>query len=195
MNRINIAQQVSQRDAPPVGGFETQFLIKVRWLRFAFVGGAPLTVTLGSFNQQKFFKETIVKYVIHILALVTLSGCASIAGNSSYPVTLNSSPSEAKFVISNKDGQEVHSGITPSTVTLKSSAGYFDGEMYSVKYAKEGYSDSYSSIDSSLSGWYFGNILFGGILGFLIIDPASGAMWKLPENDFTSLAKKYTTKN
>ena len=54
MNRINIAQQVSQRDAPPVGGFETQFLIKVRWLRFAFVGGAPLTVTLGVLGKRHF---------------------------------------------------------------------------------------------------------------------------------------------
>ncbi len=42
------AQQVSQRDAPPVGGFEVLFFIKVRRLRFAFVGGAPLTVTLGN---------------------------------------------------------------------------------------------------------------------------------------------------
>jgi len=41
------AQQVSQRDAPPGGGFEVLVFIKVRWLRFAFVGGTPLTVTLG----------------------------------------------------------------------------------------------------------------------------------------------------
>jgi len=131
-----------------------------------------------------------VKYVIPVLALVTLSGCASIAGNSSYPVTINSSPSEAKFIVSNKAGQEVHSGTTPSTVTLKSSAGYFDGERYSVKYSKEGYNDGLSSIDSSLSGWYAGNLLFGGILGLLVIDPATGAMWKLPENVSTSLATK-----
>lgn len=131
-----------------------------------------------------------MKYVIPALALVTLSGCASIAGNSSYPVTLNSSPSEASFVVSNKAGQEVHSGTTPSTVTLKSSAGYFDGERYSVKYSKEGYDDGTSVIYSSLSGWYAGNILFGGILGLLVIDPATGAMWKLPENVSASLVKK-----
>jgi len=47
-NIIVHAQQVGQRDAPPVGGFEVLVFIKVRRLRFAFVGGAPLTVTLGS---------------------------------------------------------------------------------------------------------------------------------------------------
>ena len=74
-------------------------------------------------------------------------------------------------------------------MTLKSGAGYFDGEKYSVKYSKEGYNDGLSVIDSSLSGWYIGNLLFGGIVGLLIVDPATGAMWKLPENTSTSLTK------
>ena len=46
------AQQVSQRDAPPVGGFEVLVFIKVRWLHFTFVSGAPLTVTLGVRGEE-----------------------------------------------------------------------------------------------------------------------------------------------
>jgi len=46
------AQQVGQRDAPPVGGFEVLVFIKVRWLRFAFVSGAPLTSTLGVHKEE-----------------------------------------------------------------------------------------------------------------------------------------------
>jgi len=42
------AQQVGQRDAPPFGGFEIQFFIKVRRLRLAFSSGVPLTVTLDT---------------------------------------------------------------------------------------------------------------------------------------------------
>lgn len=133
--------------------------------------------------------EIILKNIISVLALAALSGCATIAGNSSYPVTISSLPSESKFIVTNESGKEVHSGTTPSTVTLKSGAGYFDGEKYSVKYSKEGYSDSLSVIDSSLSGWYIGNLLFGGLLGMLVIDPATGAMWKLPENVSTTMAK------
>ncbi|TSA40444.1 MAG: hypothetical protein D4R63_06120 [Methylococcaceae bacterium] len=41
------AQQVGQRDAPPVGGFEVLVFIRVRRLRFSSVSVAPLTVTLG----------------------------------------------------------------------------------------------------------------------------------------------------
>ncbi len=131
----------------------------------------------------------ILKNIISILALTALSGCATIAGNSTYPVTISSLPSESKFIVTNEGGKEVHSGTTPSTVTLKSGAGYFDGEKYSIKYSKDGYSDGLSVIDSSLSGWYIGNLLFGGLLGMLVIDPTTGAMWKLPENTSTTLAK------
>ncbi len=129
-------------------------------------------------------------YFMIALSLTSLAGCATIAGSTSYPVTVNSSPSEAKFLISNKAGQEMHSGTTPATVSLKSSAGFFSGEKYTVKYAKAGFNDGLSTVDSQISGWYFGNILFGGILGLLLIDPASGAMWELPNSISTSLTKQ-----
>lgn len=130
------------------------------------------------------------KITISAFALVAINGCATIAGNSSYPVTISSVPSESKFIVTNESGKEVHSGTTPSTVTLKSGAGYFDGEKYSVKYTKEGYKDNLSIIDSSLSNWYVGNLLFGGILGTLVIDPITGAMWTLPDSTSSTLEKK-----
>ena len=34
-------------------------------------------------------------------------------------------------------------------------------------------------LNGTVSGWYFGNILFGGLLGIVAIDPATGAMYKL----------------
>jgi hypothetical protein len=36
-----------------------------------------------------------------------------------------------------------------------------------------------------LDGWYIGNIVFGGLIGMLIVDPATGAMWKI-ENEHIS---------
>lgn len=30
-----------------------------------------------------------------------------------------------------------------------------------------------------LSGWYFGNLVFGGLIGMLIVDPLTGAMYNL----------------
>jgi hypothetical protein len=39
---VLFAQQVGQRDAPTVGGFEVGFFIKVRRLRLSSQNGAPL---------------------------------------------------------------------------------------------------------------------------------------------------------
>lgn len=30
-----------------------------------------------------------------------------------------------------------------------------------------------------LSGWYLGNVVFGGLIGLLIVDPLTGAMYNL----------------
>jgi len=57
------AQQVSQRDAPPVGGFGVLFFIKVWRLRFASVSGAPLTVTLGiTISMQTYMNQLSLNY-------------------------------------------------------------------------------------------------------------------------------------
>lgn len=34
-------------------------------------------------------------------------------------------------------------------------------------------------VNYKLNGWYFGNLLLGGVIGMLIVDPATGSMWKL----------------
>ncbi|MEP6879751.1 MAG: hypothetical protein ABI865_12980, partial [Nitrosospira sp.] len=49
---------------------------------------------------------------------------------------------------------------------------------------KEGFAEQTVIVDTKVNGWYIGgNLLFGGILGWLIIDPATGAMWKLDTNE------------
>lgn len=108
-------------------------------------------------------------------------GCASIVGESRYPVAVSSAPLGARFEITDKNGAVIHSGNTPSTVTLKSGSGYFSGQTYRIHFQKAGYSDKTIELDSGLSGWYWGNILFGGLVGMLVVDPLTGAMYKLPE--------------
>jgi len=128
--------------------------------------------------------------VLFLFAIVLISGCASILSDSSYPVAINSSPDQADFTITNKNGTPVHSGKTPSTVTLKSGCGFFCGEEYNLAFTKEGYTSTQTTISSSMDGWYIGNILFGGLIGILIVDPATGAMWKLPPAISTIMDKK-----
>ncbi len=88
------------------------------------------------------------------LSVAMLSGCSSIVSKSNYSVDINSSPNGANFIVTNRSGQKVHSGVTPSSVDLKSSSGYFKGETYTILLNKEGYSTKTYTLTSSLDGWY-----------------------------------------
>jgi hypothetical protein len=110
---------------------------------------------------------------------VIFSSCATIFGRSSYPVSVHTEPSGSNISITDKKGREVYKGKSPSTVMLKSSAGFFSKAEYQVKITANGYDEQIIPVLYKLNGWYFGNILIGGLVGMLIIDPATGAMWKL----------------
>lgn len=118
-----------------------------------------------------------------ISSILLLTGCASIVSKSSWPITINSSPSEAKISIKDKKGIEIYTGSTPATLKLKSGAGFFSKARYQVTFEKAGFEKKVVPVEFKLNGWYWGNIIFGGPLGLLIIDPASGAMFKL-ETEF-----------
>ena len=47
---------------------------------------------------------------------------------------------------------------------------------------KEGYQDALQQMDSTVSGWYIANIFFGGLLGMIVVDPASGGMYSFPDS-------------
>jgi hypothetical protein len=128
------------------------------------------------------------KFILLILASL-LSSCASIVSKSNYDVSVTSSPSEAKFSITKSDGVVVHSGRTPAIVSLASGNGYFSKAHYVFKFEKNGYETKTHTLSPSINGWYWGNILFGvgGLIGLLIVDPITGAMYKLPGNTNVSL--------
>ena len=128
-------------------------------------------------------RKGIVMVVWLGLIAFLLSNCATIVSKSQYPVSLQSNPSGAEVIITDlKTGREVFRGTTPCVVTLSAKAGYFVPAEYSITFKKLGYGTRTITITASLDGWYIGNLFFGGLLGFLIIDPLTGAMWKLPEN-------------
>ena len=71
------------------------------------------------------------------------------------------------------------------------SDGYFDGQSI-VTFKKEGFEDHTVLITSGADGWYiFGNLGFGFLIGWLIVDPATGAMWSSVQTDMdVDLASK-----
>ena len=120
--------------------------------------------------------------------VVCLSGCASIFNGTTQPVVFSSAPEGAALTITNRAGEAVHTGTTPSTVTLKRGAGYFKSEAYTVNMKKDGFADASQHVDSQVSGWYVANIMLGGLLGMLIVDPASGGMYSFPDKVQSTLA-------
>ena len=106
-----------------------------------------------------------------------LAACASIVdGGQTKPVTITSKPSGQTFIVQNEAGKVVQRGTTPSVINLPRSDGsYFGGVKYKV--SLEGSRNS-ESIKSSPSMWYLGgNIFIGGLVGWLIVDPMTGAMY------------------
>lgn len=130
---------------------------------------------------MRFFVRTML-----IVVMVGLfSGCASIVSTSTWPLTVDSTPKGAKVEITDVRGFNVYTGKTPATVLLKSGAGFFMKQSYQVRLSLDGYEDRIFPVDCTLNGWYIGNLVFGGVIGFLIVDPMTGAMYRL-EREYIS---------
>ena len=127
--------------------------------------------------------------VVLFSALAVLCGCATIFEGGTQPVTFKSVPDSATLTIRNRAGEKIHTGTTPATVTLKRGAGYFKSEAYQVTVEKEGYAPTTVSLTAGVNGWYVANLIFGGLIGLLVVDPITGAMYDLsPDTVETSLA-------
>ena len=138
--------------------------------------------------------------ILASLAVVVLAGslgaCATIVAKSSQTITVGSVPEGAAVSIANASGAAVHSGNTPMTVTLKKGRGYFKPEHYTVHISKVGYQPQQLKIDGAINGWYFGNIIFGGLIGMLAVDPSTGAMYTLkPDAVQAALASLKVSQN
>ena len=112
-----------------------------------------------------------------------VSGCATIISGSDQAVSVNSVPSGEKFQVREKTGKIVFQGVTPTVVNLKTGAGYFSGAGYTFTFP---YTPARTTvqINSHLNGWYFGNLIWPGmglLVGMVLVDPITGAMWRLPE--------------
>lgn len=142
--------------------------------------------------QKKYLKIFGIIGLFALIAVVAL-GCASIVSKSEWPVRIGSTPEQADITITDiGEGKKVFIGKTPTTVTLSSKGGYFKGKTYRVAVSKEGYMPQTAEIRSTMNGWYIGNLLFGGLIGFLIVDPLTGAMWTLDPKDINLILEKKT---
>jgi hypothetical protein len=124
-----------------------------------------------------------MKKIVATLAIcLTATGCASIFSGTTTDVSIRTTPG-TNYTVTNTYGTQVASGVTgddaTATVNLKRGASYFSPHAYKMKLSKIGYRPATVEIDPNINGWYFGNIAIGGFIGMVIVDPLTGAMWRM----------------
>jgi hypothetical protein len=141
-------------------------------------------------------RSTGVKF--GLWSMLLLSGCATIVGSPTQLIPISSTPSDATISITDEKGTEIFKGATPTTVTLqKSNGSYWGKKSYVVRIFKDGFDDQLIPVTASANGWYIGgNLIFGGLIGWLIVDPLNGGMFTLsPENVSANLSSKSAHNN
>ena len=116
-----------------------------------------------------------------LIVMFFVTGCATIVGKDLFTVPFQSNPDGASVTVKDEKGMVLYTGTTPTMFTLKAGESYFHAKSYIVTFSKAGYTDQTITVKAEMSGWYWGNLLFGGLVGLLIVDPISGKMWKLPD--------------
>jgi len=126
------------------------------------------------------YKFTLLGLLLLAGLMVLSQGCATIVGKGKQSVDITSEPSGATVTIYNNKGNVVFEGTTPAKAKLKPGDGWFKGQDFKVEFRRAGYRECTAEIERTVGGWYIvGNFFFGGIIGWVVIDPLTGAMWTL----------------
>jgi len=99
--------------------------------------------------------------------LLTLPGCATLVQGSSQEVSIVSNPAAAAISV---DGKPM--GTTPAVVRLTRQ------ESHLLRLDLDGYQPFEMPLERKTSGWVWGNVVFGGVIG-VVVDASTGAMYKL----------------
>jgi hypothetical protein len=137
-------------------------------------------------------RRTLLLLLGASFGLIPFWGCATIVKGSEQKVLFQTDPNGASVAVYDADGMKVAAGQTPITLPLIKGDGFFKAAKYRVVFETPGYAKREIWISGELEGgWYIaGNLLVGGWIGWLIVDPLTGAMWRLsPENITADLDK------
>jgi hypothetical protein len=106
---------------------------------------------------------------LSLLLALTVVGCASIMHGTTQDIGFSSNPTNAKVTV---DGQP--RGNTPVVVKLPRK------DNHIVRMELDGYQPFEATLTRGTSGWVWGNIVFGGVVG-LAVDAISGGLYKINE--------------
>lgn len=119
--------------------------------------------------------------LIAILSSFLLSGCSTIMNGTSHSLTVNSSVQHAKVYVN-----EIYKGETPISLDLPT-----DEKTYTIKIEADGYIPYIEVLQRKASGWVWGNIFLGGLIG-LGVDMATGGLYVYEKDNVTGNLTKVT---
>ncbi len=111
-------------------------------------------------------------FIPTLLIFLFASGCASIISGKSQEMTFTSQPDGALVTVS---GREI--GKTPITSRLDRA------KNQSVTFQKEGFKPVTMQLTTTLNGWFWGNIVLGGLIGSTT-DGLSGAVYEYAPSQY-----------
>lgn len=117
----------------------------------------------------------ITSIIVVIVFMVVFSGCATIMQGTTQSIGIGSVPTNANVTINNID-----KGKTPLVVELKRK------EHHIVKIELPGYLPYETAFTRSTSGWVWGNLVLGGLIG-LAIDAMAGGLYKLTPTEINAV--------
>ena len=113
-----------------------------------------------------------------VVALALVVGCATIMHGTSQQVGISSQPTGASVVV---DSQPL--GVTPVSAKLSRK------NQHRITVTMSGYQPFEMVTTRKTSGWVWGNIVFGGLIG-LVVDASTGGLYDVrPEQVAAQLAQ------
>lgn len=120
------------------------------------------------------YKNIARRATVGGMALLLITGCATIIHGTRQDVGISSTPTGASVTIDN-----LQSGTTPVFSKLRRK------ENHVVRITLPGYQPMDLTLTSSVSGWVWGNVAIGGLIG-LAVDAISGGMYKLSPEELSA---------
>jgi len=97
------------------------------------------------------------------------AGCATIVHGDKQEIRVETNPPGANVTIVGRRSQSM---VSPAELVLRRK------HDYELEIKKEGYRTEYVQVEQHLGGWFWCNLLFGGIIG-IVVDISKGSAYNL----------------
>ena len=124
----------------------------------------------------------MIGHALPLIALVLVSGCATVVEGSNQSVSIATAPPGASCTI-DRAGERLGSvGMTPGSLRISKSKNDLE-----IACGKDGYQQASIRQSPKFVGTTFGNLIVGGVIG-AVVDAASGANYVYPNEVHLDLA-------